>query len=393
MDRIENNRQNKRSGICRDIPYLIVLGIAVIFLAVFLFLRSSREICEYITDNISVKINTFASSVFGNVSFSVFEVFVILAILLVVAFIVSLIVTLVKKRFHVAIRLTCLMVSICCLFGSYYILVAGFAYNREPIGEFYSDGMEYYDFYGVVKYFKSDYDYVAEKMERDEKGLSICPYTLEELSDILKNECLRLGDNYNVDGVFSVKPMNVFSQFMSDSGITGITFMPTGDCGVNILQPSVGITFTAMHEMMHSIGIMRENEANAMSCYLLISSDNEYLRYCGYFGYYGYLLRALSLNYEESEYNAVRVSDAVRLETVEYNNYWAKQSSVFDKIGNFFNDLYLKLSGQKEGTGSYSEPTISGGVEKEEGDRVFVSIQYNSFQQAFIRTYLDKTAK
>lgn len=393
MDRIEKNRQNKMSGIHRDIPYLIVLAVAVIFLAVFLFLRSSSEMCEYITNNISVKINAFASSVSDNVSFSVFEVFVILAILLVVAFIISLIVTLVKKKFHIAIRLTCLMVSICCLFGSYYILVAGFAYNREPIGEFYSDGMEYYDFYDVVKYFKSDYDYVAEKMERDEKGLSICPYTLEELSELLKTECQRLGDDYNVDGVFSVKPMKVFSQFMSDSGITGITFMPTGDCGVNILQPSVGVTFTAMHEMMHSIGIMRENEANAMSCYLLISSDNEYLRYCGYFGYYGYLLRALSLNYEESEYNAVRVSDAVRLETVEYNNYWAKQSSVFDKIGSFFNDLYLKLSGQKDGTGSYTEPTISGGVEKEEGDRVFVSVRYNSFQQAFIRTYLDKTAK
>lgn len=393
MDRTENNGRNNRKGLGRDLPYLIGLGVAVIFLAVFLILRTSTTICEYITANVSVKINAFTSSVSSKVSFSVFEVFVVFAIIFVVAFIVSLIVTLVKKRFRIAIRLICLMVSICCLFGSYYILVAGFAYNRDPLEGFYSESMEYYDFYDVVKYFKSDYDYLADKMERDDSGLSVCPYTLEELSDILKEECLRLEDKYNVECVFSVKPMKVFSQFMSDTGITGITFVPTGDCGVNILQPSVGITFTAMHEMMHSIGVMRENEANALSCYLLISSDNEYLRYCGYFGYYNYLLRALSLNYEESEYNAVRVNDAVRKETTRYNEYWAEQSSVFDKVGNFFNDLYLKLSGQKDGTGSYHEPTNSGGIEKEEGDRVFVSVQYNSFQQAFIRTYLDKTAK
>ena len=119
-------------------------------------------------------------------------------------------------------------------------------------------------------------------------------------------------------------------------------------------------------------------------------SGNEYLRYCGYFGYYGYLLRALSINYDETEYAAVRVCEKVSVESALVYEYWNSQSSVFDKIGNFFNDLYLKLSGQKDGTGSYREPTSSGDIEKVDGERTFVKVNYNSFQQAFIKTYKDK---
>lgn len=270
------------------------------------------------------------------------------------------------------------------------MLVAGFAYNRKPVEKFYTETVEYRDFYEIVKYFKADYDYLANKMNRDENGMTICPYDYQELNAVLKNEVKRLDEYYNVDSCYDVKPLKIMSDFLANNGISGITFTPSGDCGVNKNQPSVEITYTALHEMMHSIGVMRENEANAVSCNLLISSDNEYLRYCGYFGYYGYLLQALSLNYDKDEYSAVRVSEKVTVELKTVTEYWNSQSSFFDKVGDFFNDIYLKLSGQKEGSGSYREPTSSGGVEKVEGERTFVEVNYNLFQQAFIKTYFDK---
>ena len=373
-----------------EIVFLVVLAVSILILAVFLCLRTSTEVSEFFTKKVGAPINRILAKIGSAFSFSLFEAFVLTSICVSVIVLVVLIMELVKKKYRIALKIFCLIGSICFLFGSFYMLVAGFAYNRKQVDSFYADTVEFYDFYEMVKYFKSDYDYLAEKMNRDENGFSICPYDYEELNAVLKKEVGRLSDYYNVDSCFDVKPLKVFSKYLANHGIAGITFTPSGDCGVNKDQPSVEITYTALHEMMHSIGVMRENEANAVSCYLLISSDNEYLRYCGYFGYYGYLLRALSINYDETEYAAVRVCEKVSVESALVYEYWNSQSSVFDKIGNFFNDLYLKLSGQKDGTGSYREPTSSGDIEKVDGERTFVKVNYNSFQQAFIKTYKDK---
>lgn len=386
---MKEKRATKKLG-KSEIALLIVLAVSILILAIFLCLRTSVDISEYFTKNVTEPITRVLAKIGSAFTNSLFEVFVVVSITLAVIILAILIAFLVKKKFRQSLKLFCLIGSICFLFGSFYMLVAGFAYNRKPVEKFYTEAVEYSDFYEIVKYFKADYDYLANKMNRDENGMTICPYDYQELNAVLKNEVKRLDEYYNVDSCYDVKPLKIMSEFLANNGISGITFTPSGDCGVNKNQPSVEITYTALHEMMHSIGVMRENEANAVSCYLLISSDNEYLRYCGYFGYYGYLLQALSLNYDKDEYSAVRVSEKVNVELKIVNEYWNSQSSFFDKVGDFFNDIYLKLSGQKEGSGSYREPTSSGGVEKVEGERTFVEVNYNLFQQAFIKTYFDK---
>lgn len=373
-----------------EIALLIVLAVSVLILAIFLCLRTSVEISEYFTKKVSAPVTGVLAKIGSAFHNSIFEVFVVICLCLSIIFLVVLIVFLCKKKFRKALKLFCLIGSICFLFGSFYMLVTGFAYNRKPVEKLYTESVEYQEFYKIVKYFKADYDYLANKMNRDENGMSISPYDYDELNAVLKNEVKRLDSYYNVDSCYDVKPLKIMSEFFANNGISGITFIPTGDCGVNKNQPSVEITYTALHEMMHSIGVMKENEANAVSCYLLISSENEYLRYCGYFGYYGYLLQALSLNYDKDEYSAVKVNEKVGVELNNVYEYWNSQSSFFDKVGDFFNDIYLKLSGQTDGTGSYREPTSSGGVEKVEGDRTFVEVNYNLFQQAFIKTYFDK---
>lgn len=386
---MKEKRATKKLG-KGEIAFLIILAVSILILAIFLCLRTSVDISEYFTKNVTEPITRVLAKIGSASTNSLFEVFVVVSITLAVIVLAILIAFLVKKKFRQALKLFCLIGSICFLFGSFYMLVAGFAYNRKPVEKFYTEAVEYRDFYEIVKYFKADYDYLANKMNRDENGMTICPYDYHELNAVLKNEVKRLDEYYNVDSCYDVKPLKIMSDFLANNGISGITFTPSGDCGVNKNQPSVEITYTALHEMMHSIGVMRENEANAVSCYLLISSDIEYLRYCGYFGYYGYLLQALSLNYDKDEYSAVRVSEKVTVELKAVTEYWNSQSSFFDKVGDFFNDIYLKLSGQKEGSGSYREPTSSGGVEKVEGERTFVEVNYNLFQQAFIKTYFDK---
>lgn len=375
-------------------PALVFLGISIIILAIFLILRTNVEICEFMTKNVMGKINSFVGGIAEKLPFSAFELFVVFCLCVLFVLILTMIILAVKKKGVISLKILCSIVGIAFLFGSYYVLVAGFAYNRQPIQEFCPDYQpDYWEFYDIAKWYKADYDALGEKMERDENGLSICPYTNDELNVLLKAEVKRLDGYFNVDGCFSVKPMKLFSGYMSDTRISGITFMPTGDSGVNNLMPSVQYPSTAMHEMMHSVGIMRENEANFMACYLLISSENDYLRYCGYIDFYGYLYQGLLLNATAEELNSVGVSAKVYKESQLIREFWASQKSFWDKIGDFFNDLYLKLSGQKEGTGSYGEATKPGNDSYEEGDRVFVNVLYNNFQQAFIKNYLEKNGK
>ena len=388
----EKRRARARKRLKQLAPFLVFLGLSIIILVVFLILRTNVAICEYMTKNVMGNINSFVGGIAAKLPFSAFEFFVVFCLCVLFVLILTMIILAVKKKGVISLKILCSIVGIAFLFGSYYVLVAGFAYNRAPIAEFSPDYQpDYWEYYDIAKWYKADYDALGEKMERDQDGFSICTYTNDELNVLLKKEVQRLDGYYNVKGCFSVKPMKLFSGYMSDTRITGITFMPTGDCGVNNLMPSVEYPSTAMHEMMHSVGIMRENEANFMACYLLISSENDYLRYCGYMEFYGYLYNALFINATNEELNAVGVSAKVYKERQLINEYWWSQKSFMDKVGDFFNDLYLKLSGQKEGTGSYGEPTTPGEGFYEEGDRVFREMIYNNFQQAFIRNYLDKT--
>ena len=46
-----------------------------------------------------------------------------------------------------------------------------------------------------------------------------------------------------------------------------------------------------------------------------------------------------------------------RIERSRENAYWASKETFLDSVGEFFNDIYLKLSGVKNGTDNYSDPS------------------------------------
>ncbi|MBQ7652840.1 MAG: DUF3810 family protein [Clostridia bacterium] len=376
----------KKPSIKRLLPALISLSVSVIFLIILLILRTNSAVCESITRNVTLKMNAWAGASSGKVSFSVFETFLIVAVALLILFVIRIIALLATKRGFFALRTLIVLFSLATLFGCYYLFTAGFAYNRALLPIYCEENPDYYEFYEAVKYFKNDYDVLSEKFARDENGSVISPYTLDELGEIFRKEYSRiLGEEVFS---FDCKPLKLLSGYFTKTGITGITFTPTGDCGLNVYQPPSELTGTAAHEAAHSLGIMRERDANVISCYLLISSDDDYLRYCGYYNYYGYLLNALALNYEKNEYAAVYPSYLVLKEADYQAKFWASQKSFLDEVGDFFNSLYLKMSGVKEGTANYYSHTISGD-EYVQGDRTFVKVEYNEFQRAFLRVYYD----
>ena len=370
------------------LPYSISLFVATILLVVLLSLRQNVAVCEKITREVTVIINGAVGSAGAKVSFSLFETFLLISVGVLLVWVARSACLLFTRQVEKCARSFLILATVCVLFGSYYMFTSGFAYNREELPSFYEGSPSYYEFYDAVKYFKEDFDALASKFERDENGCVISPYSLDELNELFYDEIERLS-NVVSGKPFACKELKITSRYFFLNGITGITFTPTGDCGLNVYQPPSELTATAAHEIMHSLGVMRERDANALSCYLLISSTHDYLRYCGYYNYYYYLLTALSFNYDKNEYNAVYPCKEVVKETAYQRELWASRSSIFDEIGDFFNSLYLKLSGVKEGTANYYSETGSGG-KYEERERVFVEVEYNEFQRAFLKVYYEK---
>ena len=113
------------------------------------------------------------------------------------------------------------------------------------------------------------------------------------------------------------------SEFMSQLNLTGITFVPLGEANVNVDVPTYQWVTTAAHELMHAKGVMDEGEANLVSYWLLMTSEDDFLRLCA----------------------MVRIAP---------NLISLAPPDALGKLSNFFNDIYLKFSGLS-GTNSYND--------------------------------------
>ncbi|MEG2117465.1 MAG: DUF3810 family protein, partial [Clostridia bacterium] len=200
---------------------------------------------------------------------------------------------------------------------------------------------------------------LSKKFERDETGAVISPYTFEELVEMINNEYGRLTSDYFSQHKTRSKPM-MFSKAMCYMGFTGMYFPYYAESNISVAVPSYTLPVTICHELAHSKGVMRENEANFTAYYLLITSDNEYLQYCA-------LLYAsnASLNETYDEKDKSYYEKAYELFSKEmFKDYsaaskmWDGYDTFLDNIGDWFNDLYLKSSGVSSGVKSYSETGV-----------------------------------
>lgn len=236
-----------------------------------------------------------------------------------------------------------------------YILSMGFGYYRAemPIPQAGKD-YKIEQVVQVVQYYLNDFNKLADTLERDENGCVKCPYTFSELAELVDNEYARLNNDYYGDYTPRAKPV-VNSWFLSDMLITGITFLPFGEVAINVDAPPTSQTLTMAHELAHAKGIQREGDANLLARYMLVSSSNDYLRYCGYYGAFNNLLQSLLLFEDYINYNilALRLSPYIYAERRYTNDYWNSQPDYIGQIAEMFNDLYLKLNGSQNGKDSY----------------------------------------
>ena len=145
-----------------------------------------------------------------------------------------------------------------------------------------------------------------------------------------------------------VKKMK-FSSVMSWFSIAGISYLPSVEPGYNAQMVDYEKCLTMAHELAHTRGVMRENDANETAYFVLLNSDNLYLKYVGYMATYSYMIQVLKLTNQEVDYSIVPM--AARLDKKDAKEFWDK-NGVLSKAGEAINSLYLKLNSQS-GTDSY----------------------------------------
>lgn len=194
-----------------------------------------------------------------------------------------------------------------------------------------------------------------EAVSEDANG---CMTLSAPLSDTLK----QAGDGYAAldetypflwGAVNRVKPVQL-SHWWSYTGITGMYFPLLAEANVNIDVPASSLPATALHELAHTRGFAREDEANFLSCLVGFAHPSADYRYSAYLQAYVYCANAL-YGYDAAAWQEARdlCSDGVLRDLAQRSAYWAQFEGPVQAVSTAVNDGFIKAQGVDDGVHSY----------------------------------------
>jgi len=152
------------------------------------------------------------------------------------------------------------------------------------------------------------------------------------------------------------KPV-ALSRYWSYTGITGMYFPFFGEANVNADVPDSQLPMIICHEISHTRGIAREQDANLAGFLACISSDRKDFEYSAY--QYAFLYCAWDLSVaDEDAYGKVSamIPDNVRRDWEQNAAYWKAFEGPVQEASTEINDSYLQANLQ-EGVKSYDRVT------------------------------------
>lgn len=364
---------------------LIVIAVLLSGFFTLLILKNDVEICESYSRGFGRFINTVIAAITKYFPISFTECFVIAVVIFTVIWVIQIIKFLRKKNFKFAISR---FVDLVLVFVSIISMVTAtmqLQYNRKSVPiPLYTEKVEKSEFMNVINHFLEDYNDCASKLKFKENGEVISPYSIMELNTILAKD-FKILNGPEFDGYYSefntfCKPM-MSSEIYSHLQITGVTAGAFGEANINTAAPNAGIPFVMAHELAHTKGAMREDEANLTALYVTLNSEDYFVRFSGYFYSFSRLMDLADYLDDDDAYAKVYFSlDENIRNTYKHNNKYWENHSVINDIGEWFNNLYIKTSTNgSQGTGSYDDTPTE--VEDE------VIISFSTYQKLYFQIY------
>ena len=181
-------------------------------------------------------------------------------------------------------------------------------------------------------------------------------YTVKELSLTSLEAFNNLHTEYEFISKARSKPKPfLFSEILSIFNLSGFYFPYTGEANINANMPLLDHPFTMCHELAHTSGFMREDEANYIAFLACRSSENPNIRFSGMVNSLNICLNAM-YSTDRDKYWELRSSCSDKVESYfqESYEYWQPyQDTTAASVSTTVNDIYLRSNAQQDGTKSY----------------------------------------
>lgn len=242
-------------------------------------------------------------------------------------------------------------------------------YHVSPISERYLIGANSKDQYGAAEiaalrdYVVKQANELAAVIKRDENGNLLYEGNMKQEA---KDQMRRLSGSYfNLEGYYpDPKPLKA-SGFFSQQYIMGYYFPFSMEANYNDIMCEINMPSTFCHELSHLKGFIREDEANFIGYLACVDSKDDFFRYSAYLSVINYLERDFlkAIGNDGKEYLA---HPAVSRQVAEDNRFLAKETwemveekAILDtetvkSASDTFTETTLVLNGVEDGRISYS---------------------------------------
>ncbi|MCL2637567.1 MAG: DUF3810 domain-containing protein [Oscillospiraceae bacterium] len=343
---------------------------ALIFLGTTLFLNIAFTIISRLSPTFS---EWYATSVYplivgawgrmnGLLPFAAVEILLYLLITAAIAGVVFLIIKLIKVKgrrkkylLRAVLALSCTASTILLTFT----LGGGINYQRKPFSQHSGLAPEMYsaeDLRAVIIEVIGELERLAPLIITCEDGI----FTLDksEFNQTARSAMRALGEAYPVLNTYypSPKPVLFSRQILSPLMIGGVFSPFTAEALYNRDMPDLSKPFTALHELSHLSGFMREDEANFIAFLACRESDNVNFQFSGY----SRVLWSLLGVYDGEDFFDLymMIPEQVHIQDDFASDYWwsfysAPGGAAIAAVSNAVNDTYLQIQGQEDGGKSY----------------------------------------
>lgn len=313
----------------------------------------------YIYTPLSYAVGTFVSLF----PFSVTELFVVVACLLSLWYIVRQIIQIVNQkgqRFKIIYKLVINILCTGAVALFLFEICMGLNYYRVSASEYLGLKVEKStpeQLYKVCKILVNDLNESRKQMQTDQNGVAILSDNSRFKTSVAAQKAYAdLQKEYPFLKGASIKNKPLASsQFFSYFLTTGIYFPYTFESNINVAVPQFTIPATMCHELTHSRGFMREEEANFLGYLACLKSERADFNYSGSLMAFDYCFAKL---YEADKTLATKIAymcdSGVITDINAQSAYWQKYiGTPISQAGDAVYDSYLQANGQSSGVKSY----------------------------------------
>ena len=355
-------RKRQRSVIIALIIFCIAMNVAAYL---------SPRFSGWYMREIFLEISSIFARVTSLLPFSLGEVLIIIALVGVPLSLIALIVLLIVKRKNRDSRrkIGRVYAYIYAWIFVYIILTETLncfvLYHTPTFAEMYDYPQDKYtpaQLEQLADYLAAETNALSEQVQRDKNGKFVLTADLDETA---RSAVQGLAEDYPQLGGYYPKPKAVINSFfMSQQYLMGIYFPFTMEANYNDEMYPLNLPDTVCHELAHTKGFIREDEANFIGFLACCESGNVEYRYSGYIRALKYVISKCEDNCSEETVNRLysSLAEGVRADWNGNVDYWQEvqesdkgliDSKTVAEVSDKAMETSLKLNGVEDGKRSY----------------------------------------